>query len=114
MLGWNAGTLDSREIFSYLIRIDAPFARVDDLIDAIETGLVTYARDALIQEVWKAVRDDIVYIPLHQQVIVWAMRDQLELPVDSWNFPRFRLARLNPAQPGSPTRPDTAKATTAQ
>jgi peptide/nickel transport system substrate-binding protein len=35
-----------------------------------------------------------VYIPLHHQVIVWAMRDRLELPVDPQNLPRFRLARL--------------------
>jgi peptide/nickel transport system substrate-binding protein len=94
---------------------------VDDLIDAIETALVTYARDAMIEEVWKTVRDDIVYVPLHHQVIVWAMRDQLELPIDSGNRPRFRLARLNPVQPGTasaprtatPAGPDTAKATTA-
>ena len=68
--------------------------------------MVTYARDALIEEVWKTVRDDIVYVPLHQQVIVWAMRDQLELPVDPWNLPRFRLARLNPMQPGTAQRPE--------
>jgi peptide/nickel transport system substrate-binding protein len=87
---------------SYLVRSDAPYnaagyanPRVDELIDTIETALVTYARDALIEEVWKTVRDDIVYIPLHQQVIVWAMRDGLELPVDPWNLPRFRLARFN-------------------
>ena len=49
----------------------------------------------MIEEVWKTVRDDIVYVPLHHQVIVWAMRDRLDLPVDPWNLPRFRLARLN-------------------
>jgi hypothetical protein len=54
------------------------------------------------------VRDDIVYVPLHQQVIVWAMRDELELPVDPWNLPRFRLARLNPAQPGATGAPGAA------
>jgi ABC-type transport system substrate-binding protein len=75
--------------------------RVDDLIDAIQTALVTYARDALIEEVWKAVREDIVYVPLHHQVIVWAMRDELELPVDPSNQPRFGLARLNPVQPAT-------------
>jgi peptide/nickel transport system substrate-binding protein len=57
--------------------------------------MVTYARDAMIEEVWTTVRDDIVLVPLHQQVIVWAMRDRLDLPVDPWNLPRFRLARLD-------------------
>ena len=127
LLGWGTGTFDSLYHFDYLIRSDAPYnatgyanPHVDDLI-AIETAL-TYARDALIEEVWKTVRDDIVYIPLHQQVIFWAMRDKLELPVDPVNQPRFRLARLNPVQPATasapgaaiPAGPDAAKAETAQ
>jgi peptide/nickel transport system substrate-binding protein len=101
MLGWGTGTYDSLEHLSYLIRSDAPYnatgyanPRVDHLIDAMETELITYARDPMIEEVWKTVREDIVYVPLHQQVIVWAMRDRLELPVDPQNWPRFRLARL--------------------
>jgi peptide/nickel transport system substrate-binding protein len=48
----------------------------------------------MIEEVWKTVRDDIVYVPLHHQIIVWAMRDRLELPVDPKNQPRLRLGRL--------------------
>jgi peptide/nickel transport system substrate-binding protein len=108
MLGWGTGTFDSLFHFNHLIRSDGPYnatgyanRHVDDLIDAIRTALVTYARDAMIEEVWKTVHDDIVYVPLHQQVIVWAMRNELELPVDPQNQPRFRLARLNPAQPDS-------------
>jgi peptide/nickel transport system substrate-binding protein len=102
LLGWGNPTYDSLFPLSYLIRSDAPYnatgyanPRVNELIGTIETALVTYARDALIEEVWKTVRDDIVFVPLHQQVIIWAMRDQLDLPVDPRNFPRFRLARLN-------------------
>jgi peptide/nickel transport system substrate-binding protein len=102
LLGWGPGPFDSQFHFGYLIRSEAPYnaigyadPRVDELIGTIETALVTYARDALIEEVWKTVRDDIVYIPLHQQVIVWAMRDELDLPVDPRNWPRFRLARFN-------------------
>ena len=102
MLGWSTSTFDSLNHFIYLIRSDGPYngasyanPHVDDLIDTIDTAMVTYARDALIEQVWKTVREDIVYVPLHHQVIVWAMRDQLELPVDPWNWPRFRFARLN-------------------
>jgi peptide/nickel transport system substrate-binding protein len=104
MLGWGAGAYDSLFHLSHLIRSDAAYnatgyanRHVDDLIDAIKTALVTYARYAMIEEVWKTVRDDIVYVPLHHQIIVWAMRDRLELPVDAQNRPRFRLARLKEA-----------------
>jgi peptide/nickel transport system substrate-binding protein len=100
--GFNTSTFDSLNHFAYLIRSDGTYngakyanPRVDDLIDTIRTTMITYARDALIEQVWKTVREDIVYVPLHHQVIVWAMRDQLELPVDPLNWPRFRLARLN-------------------
>ena len=39
-------------------------------------------------------RDDIVYLPLHHQVIVWAMRTELDLPIYPFNFPQFRYARF--------------------
>jgi peptide/nickel transport system substrate-binding protein len=101
MLGWGTTTYDSLYPLSYLIRSDAPYnatnylnPKIDSLIDAISTTMVTYARDVIIEEVWRTVRDDIVLVPLHQQVIVWALRDRLDLPVDPWNLPRFRLARL--------------------
>jgi len=102
MLGGGITTYDSLYPLGYLIRSDAPYnaanyinLKIDGLIDTISTAMVTYARDAMIEEVWRTVRDDIVLVPLHQQVIVWAMRDRLDLPVDPWNLPRFRLARLN-------------------
>jgi peptide/nickel transport system substrate-binding protein len=117
MLGWGTTTYDSLYPLSYLIRSDAPYnatgyanSSVDDLIDKIGTEVITYARDNMIEEIWKAVRDDIVYVPLHQQVIVWAMSDRLELPVDPWNLPRFRLARLNSSGTGhAPLEPATAQ-----
>jgi peptide/nickel transport system substrate-binding protein len=101
MLGWGQSAYHSLDHFNMLVRSDGEYnatsyanPRVDDLIHAIETALVSYARDAMIEEVWKTVRQDIVYVPFHHQVIVWAMRHQLELPVDPSNQPRFRLARL--------------------
>jgi peptide/nickel transport system substrate-binding protein len=72
--------------------------RVDELIAKIDAEMVTYARDAMIEEVWKIALRDLAYIPLHHQLIVWAMRDNLDLPVFPFNLPLFREARLNPAK----------------
>lgn len=69
-------------------------AAVDELIGEAQAALITYARDALIEEIWRLVLDDIVYLPLHHQMVTWAMRDQLDLPVDPWNFPRFHMAQI--------------------
>jgi peptide/nickel transport system substrate-binding protein len=95
------GALDSEFIFVHQYRTgDSANAsgysnpRVDALIDKIDKEMITYARDAMIEEVWKIVLDDIVYIPLHHQVIVWAMRDNLDLPIFPFNRPFFREARF--------------------
>jgi peptide/nickel transport system substrate-binding protein len=68
---------------------------LDALIERIDAELVTYGRDALIEEAWSMVLNDIVVIPLHRQMIVWAMRDGLDLPVSPLNSPTFSRATLH-------------------
>ena len=68
--------------------------RVDELIEKIKTEMVTYARDAYLEEAWKIVTDDLVYLPIRHGVSVFAMRENLEIPPDPWDVPRFRLARF--------------------
>jgi peptide/nickel transport system substrate-binding protein len=102
LLGWAvSGTFDSSDVFFNLYRTEsglnsAGYAnpQVDALIEKIDREMITYGRDAMIEEVWKTVLDDVVYIPLHHQVIVWAMRDNLDLPVSPYNQPNFREARF--------------------
>jgi peptide/nickel transport system substrate-binding protein len=69
-------------------------SRVDELIDKIRTEMVTYARDAYLEEVWKIVTDDLVYLPVRHGVSVFAMRKNLDVLPDPWDVPRFRLARF--------------------
>jgi peptide/nickel transport system substrate-binding protein len=68
--------------------------RVDTLIDKIKTEMVTYARDAYLEEAWRIVTDDLVYLPIRHGVSVFAMSKNLEIPPDPWDVPRFRLARF--------------------
>jgi peptide/nickel transport system substrate-binding protein len=68
--------------------------RVDELIQKIETEMVTYARDAYLEEAWRTVTNDLVYLPIRHGVSVFAMRKELEIPPDPWDVPRFRLARF--------------------
>ena len=69
--------------------------RVDELIDKIKTEMVTYARDAYLEEAWRIVTEDVVYLPIRHGVSVFAMRKELDIPPDPWDIPRFRLARFN-------------------
>jgi peptide/nickel transport system substrate-binding protein len=68
--------------------------RVDKLVEKIKTEMVTYARDAYLEEAWRTVTDDLVYLPIRHGVSVFAMRKDLEIPPDPWDVPRFRLARF--------------------
>jgi peptide/nickel transport system substrate-binding protein len=68
--------------------------RFDELIDKIKTEMVTYARDAYLEEAWRIVTEDLVYLPIRHGVSVFAMSKNLELPPDPWDVPRFRLARF--------------------
>jgi ABC-type transport system substrate-binding protein len=54
--------------------------RVDELIEKIETEMVTYGRDAYLEEAWRIVTDDLVYLPIRHGVSVFAMRKNLDLP----------------------------------
>jgi ABC-type transport system substrate-binding protein len=106
MQGWGS-TFDSYDHFVTLYRSDGPYngagyadPEVDRLVDAIGAELATYARDALIEQVWRRVLTEVVYVPLHHQVLVWALRDGLELPIDPLDWPRMRLARFKGASSG--------------
>jgi peptide/nickel transport system substrate-binding protein len=68
--------------------------RVDQLLDQIKGEMVTYARDAYLEEARRIVTGDVVYLPIRHGVSVFAMRRNLDIPPDPWDVPRFRLARL--------------------
>jgi peptide/nickel transport system substrate-binding protein len=68
--------------------------RVDELIEKIQTEMVTYARDSYLAEAWRIVTDDLIYLPIRHGVSVFALRENLEIPADPWDVPRFRLARF--------------------
>jgi peptide/nickel transport system substrate-binding protein len=101
LYSYTAETLDSMEMFDVFFRSGGLFnnsgyanPRVDELSGQLGTASLTYVRDALIEEVWKVVLDDLVNVPLHHQVLVWAMRDNLDLPISPLDYPVFREARL--------------------
>lgn len=97
MLGWGVPTLDSHYVFSYLTRSgDKTWngtgfkdPEIDQLIDQMEIEVDFATRDAMIAKVWERMRDEIIYLPLHHQVIVWAMRDRIDIPIVADGGVRF-------------------------
>jgi peptide/nickel transport system substrate-binding protein len=111
MLGWGVPTLDALYSFQSLLatrsgeqggnpgdgiwnfgRYSNP--RMDALITRMknETG---EARQAAIREALQLYREDVPHIPLHHQMIPWAMRANIQIPHTANNQPYFRWATVN-------------------
>ena len=69
-------------------------ATVDQLTDKIAVETDLGERDKMIAEIWSIVKDDIVYLPVHHQVIGWGMSTKLDLPIRPNDTPQFRRAKL--------------------
>ncbi len=101
MLGWGVPTLDSHYVFSYLFHSKGTWngtgysnAEADQLIEKLATEVDLAQRDQLIGQVWEMASRDVVYLPLHHQVIAWGMRDNLTLPIVPNDSPQFRWAQM--------------------
>ncbi len=102
MLGWGVPTLDSHYVFHYLYdsgaswnKVNFSNARVDELIKVMEGEVDLTKRNAAIAEAWKIVKDDISYLPLHHQVISWASKKSVNVPIRPNNEPLFRFSSKN-------------------
>ncbi|WP_341702986.1 ABC transporter substrate-binding protein [Ferrovibrio sp.] len=105
MLGWGVPTFDSHYVFSYLVQTpdgkngawnftNYSNPKLDGMINGMLTELDQAKRDKLIADAWKTVNDEVIYLPLHHQVLNWAMSDKLDMPIIADNVPRFHFAKL--------------------
>ena len=99
MLGWGVPTLDSHYVFHYLYESGASWNKVnfsnsdvDAAIRVMEGEVDLDKRNAAIANAWKIVKDDISYLPLHHQVISWATKKNVDVPIRPNNEPLFRFA----------------------
>jgi peptide/nickel transport system substrate-binding protein len=107
LLGWGVPTLDALYSFQSLLatrngaqgdgiwnygRYSNP--RMDALISRMKTESGE-ARQAAIREALRMYRDDVPHIPLHHQMIPWAMRANITIPHAANNQPYFRWAVVN-------------------
>ncbi len=107
LLGWTPTPLDALNMLSELCSTRSGDAHegiynnggysnpaLDDLIKQIEVELDTGKRNQLMSQALSIVKDDFVYIPLHQQIVVWASRDNVDLaPLGNDDF-QLRYVKL--------------------
>lgn len=64
-------------------------AELDKLTDAVAVELDSEKRTAMMTEALAIAKDDVAMIPLHQQPLVWAVRDGVSMKVTPDNKPRL-------------------------
>jgi peptide/nickel transport system substrate-binding protein len=92
MLGWGVPTFDSQYALQSLLRTHVPKSadgdynlgeysnpRVDEAIDKLKTEVDTKKRAELAREVTRIHMEDVGHLPLHFQVIPWAMRTNVSV-----------------------------------
>ncbi len=107
LLGWGVPTLDALYSFQSLLRSRDggrgngiwnygrySNRRMDELI-GVMTDQSGAPRTAAIHEALRIYREDVPHIPLHHQMIPWAMRANFTIPHMANNQPYFRWARMN-------------------
>ena len=101
MLGWGVPTYDSEYIFNFLVHSregdfgswnNTGFSNpdLDAKIKSLASNTDLASRDADIASIWEVVQEEVLYIPLHHQVLNWGMRNDLGIEVDPEDQPKFK------------------------
>ncbi len=110
LLGWGVPTFDSHYIFSFLYhtrtdkeggwnatRYSNP--EIDKLIDGLSQETDLSRRNQTIAAIWKVLQDEMIYIPIHIQTLAYAMKADIDIPVDISNQPKLKFVKFKkPAQ----------------
>lgn len=108
MLGWSpAATYDVHNVFESLIQTPSAKskkglfnaggysnAKFDELSNKIEQETDVAKRNAMIKEATKIYVDEFAYIPLHQQFVVWAAKDNIDLVQPADNYFPLRFVKV--------------------
>jgi peptide/nickel transport system substrate-binding protein len=105
LLGWTPATVDAHNaLFNLAGTRDGTRGvfnnggysspRLDALIDRIGVETDAARRQAMIGEAAGILRDDVAYVPLHQQQVVWAARPNVEITQTADNYIQLRFARV--------------------
>ncbi|TSE19424.1 Heme-binding protein A [Tepidimonas alkaliphilus] len=107
MLGWGVPTFDALYSLQSLARTPGQGGdgnynagrysnpKMDALIDRAKTETDPYIRPRLLTEALQLHNDEVVHIPLHNQVIPWAMKKNVEVVHRADNRIDWRVLRVN-------------------
>jgi peptide/nickel transport system substrate-binding protein len=64
---------------------------VDAMIGSLEAETNLAVRDATIAKIWAAVQDAQMYLPIHNQVLNWGMKGNINFDVQPEDQPHFQF-----------------------
>lgn len=108
LLGWSPGTFDAEHPIRFLAatpneeqRLGSwnfggySNERIDELLPRIQSELDPQRRQEMLDEVADILQDEVAYIPLYTQPLVWAAKDNIELVQRPDNFFQLRWVTVN-------------------
>ena len=106
MLGWGVPTFDSEYVFNFLVHTKGEKygswngtrysnTDLDPKIQALASETDLDKRNAMIAEIWAQVQEDVVYLPLHHQVLNWGMKENIDFKVQPEDQPHFKYLKFN-------------------
>ena len=108
LLGWSPGTFDMEHPIRFLMSTPNKEkklgswnfggysnARVDELLPGIQQEIDPAARQAMVDEVVAITQDEVAYIPLYTQPLIWAAKDNVDLTQRADNFFMLRWVTVN-------------------
>ena len=101
MLGWGVPTFDSEYIFNFLVHTKGEKygswngtrfsnAEIDTKIEALASETDLDKRNQMIADIWKVAQEEIVYLPIHHQVLNWGMKDGVTTEVQPEDQPKIK------------------------
>ena len=101
MLGWGVPTFDSHYIFNFLTHGTTEKrgswnntgynnADVNAKIVALESETNLVNRDKIIADIWSQMQRDQIYLPIHNQVLNWGMKQNIKFDVQPEDQPHVK------------------------
>ncbi len=108
LLGWSPGTFDMEHPIRFLMHSQDndkklgswnfggySNARVDELLPMIQQEIDPAKRQMLVDEVVAITQEEVAYIPLYTQPLIWAAKDNVDLTQRADNFFMLRWVTVN-------------------
>ncbi|MBD8874803.1 ABC transporter substrate-binding protein [Roseibium polysiphoniae] len=108
LLGWSPGTFDAEHPIRFLVTTPNTEkklgswnfggysnAEVDELLPKIQREIDPAKRQSMLDDIAVTVKDDVVYVPLHIQPLLWGSKANIDLTQRADNFVMLRWIHID-------------------